>query len=68
MGRVFTDAAEQEKSESAKGTRLELRQSHPIGIMYKLGIFVGLTVKGKKIRAFNLIDEYTRQMSLHLRR
>lgn len=26
------------KSESAKGTRLELRQSHPIGIMYKLGI------------------------------
>lgn len=39
MGRVFTDAAEQEKSESAKGTRLELRQSHPIGIMYKLGIF-----------------------------
>ena len=39
MGRVFTDAAEQEKSESAKGIRLELRQSHPIGIMYKLGIF-----------------------------
>lgn len=38
VGRVFTDAAEQEKSESAKGTRLELRQSHPIGIMYKLGI------------------------------
>lgn len=68
MGRVFTDAAEQEKASPPRVLDLSYDKVTPSESCISLGFCVGLTVKGKKIRAFNLIDEYTRQMSLHLRR